>query len=101
MADLNLFQDTGRDAYIIYNANIAASMDNPDHLMSVRKRSDDYLSSLRKEVNIEYFVKPLSNVIHYSNAAFDQCFCYCADGASVTVYTFSSLFGTFQTRNNI
>jgi hypothetical protein len=51
------FQDTNGDAYIIYNAHIDGHY-NPNHLMSVEKLSDDYLSSLGKE-----FIEFLENVI--------------------------------------
>jgi beta-xylosidase len=53
--DLNLFQDDNGDAYIIYTSHINDKIYNPNHLMSVEKLSDDYLSSLGKEYNSGFF----------------------------------------------
>jgi beta-xylosidase len=105
--DLNLFQDDNGDAYIIYNAHIDGSMYHPDHLMSVEKLSDDYLSSLGKEFNSGYFGQTFveggamfkRNGIYY--AVFGQCCCYCSEGASVTVYNSSSPLGPYGTMNNL
>jgi beta-xylosidase len=105
--DLNLFQDTNGDAYIIYTAHIDGSIYNPSHLMSVEKLSDDYLSSLGKEFNSGYFGQTFveapaifkRNGTYY--AVFGQCCCYCAEGSSVTVYTSSSPLGPFKTTNNL
>ena len=105
--DLNLFQDSNGDAYIIYTAHIDASVYNPNHLMSVEKLCDDYLSSLGKEFNSEFFGETFveggamfkRNGIYY--AVFGHCCCYCAEGASVTVYTSSSPLGPFKTMNNL
>ncbi|CAF0873651.1 unnamed protein product [Adineta ricciae] len=105
--DLNLFQDTNGDAYIIYNAHIDASVYKPDHLMSVEKLSDDYLSSLGKEFNSGFFGQTFveggamfkRNGVYY--AVFGQCCCYCSEGSSVTVYSSLSPLGPFDTMNNL
>ena len=105
--DLNIFQDTNGDAYLIYNAHIDGGIYKPDHLMSVEKLSEDYLSSLGREFNSGYFGETFveggamfkRNGIYY--AVFGQCCCYCAEGASVTVYTSSSPLGPYKTMNNL
>ncbi|CAF1492715.1 unnamed protein product [Rotaria magnacalcarata] len=105
--DLNLFQDNNGDAYIIYTAHIDGQIYNPNHLMSVEKLSDDYLSSLGKEFNSGYFGETFveapamfkRNGIYY--AVFGQCCCYCAEGSSVTVYNSTSPLGPFSTMNNL
>ena len=105
--DLNLFQDDNGDAYIIYNAHIDGSIYNPNHLMSIEKLSDDYLSSLGKDFNSGYFGQAFveggamfkRNGIYH--AVFGQCCCYCSDGASTTVYTSTSPLGPYETKNNI
>jgi beta-xylosidase len=104
--DFNLFQDDNGDAYIIYNSHIDGHY-NPNHLMSVEKLSDDYLSSLGKDHNSGIFgqewVEGSSlfkrNGIYY--AVFGTCCCYCAEGAAVTVYTATSPLGPYTTRNNL
>ena len=105
--DLNLFQDDDGAAYIIYNAHIDGGVYHPDHLMSVEKLSDDYLSSLGKEFNSGYFGQTFveggamfkRNGIYY--AVFGQCCCYCADGSGVTIYNSTSPLGPYGTMNNI
>ncbi|CAF1299277.1 unnamed protein product [Rotaria magnacalcarata] len=105
--DLNLFQDDNGDAYIIYNSHIDGSIYKPDHLMSVEKLSDDYLSSLGMKFNSGFFgqtfVEGGAMFKHNGtyNAVFGQCCCYCTEGASTTVYTSLSPLGPFETRNNL
>jgi len=53
--DLNLFQYDNADAYIIYTSHIDGGKYNPSHLVSVEKRSDDYLTSLGKQYHRGFF----------------------------------------------
>ena len=103
--DFNLLQDDNGDAYIIYTAHIDGGVYNPNHLMSVEKLSDDYLSSLGKQFNSGFFGQTFveapamfkRNGIYY--ALFGQCCCYCAEGSGVTVYTATSPLGPYKTLN--
>jgi len=90
------WNDTG-DAYIIYSSHIEGY--NPNHLMSVEKLSDDYLSSLGKQFNSGFFGQSdveapamfKRNGVYY--AVFGSCCCNCQEGSGVTVYQTKNYLG--------
>lgn len=103
--DFHLFQDNNGDGYLIYTSHINGAIYKPNHVMSIEKLSDDYLSTLGKQYNSGFFGQTnveapamfKRNGTYYT--VFGQCCCYCQEGSGVTVYTSSSPLGPYQTKN--